>query len=105
MTRQCKDTAGTVAEWRAGQARISTSCSAISETLLLATEGKRVYTGSAFVQDQADHMARVIHSANICLQLLAEHALTMLQSTICWVYCLDGILQHWHLILRYISDI
>ncbi|BDA42104.1 Dynein heavy chain 2, axonemal [Coccomyxa sp. Obi] len=56
--RQCKDTAGTVAEWRAGQARISASCSAISETLLLATEGKRVYTESAFVLAQAEHMGQ-----------------------------------------------
>lgn len=59
MLRQCKDTAGTVAEWKAGQARISASCTAIAETLLLTTEGKRVYTESAFVQAQAEYMAQV----------------------------------------------
>ncbi len=67
MLRQCKDTAGTVAEWKAGQARISASCSAISETLLLTTEGKRVYTESAFVQAQAEHTAQVREFLFICM--------------------------------------
>ena len=67
MPRQCKDTAGTVAEWKAGQARIGASCSAISETLLLTTEGKRVYTESAFVQAQAEHTAQVREFLFICM--------------------------------------
>ncbi|CAL8461618.1 g1149 [Coccomyxa elongata] len=76
--RQCKDTAGTVAEWRAGQARISASCSAMSETLLLAMEGKRVYSEGAFVQAQADHMAQAqqtleMHHGDITSAVSALH--------------------------------
>lgn len=57
-----------MSEWRAGQARVSASCSAMSETLLFATEGKRVYSEAAFAQAQADHMAQVSCIARMCLQ-------------------------------------
>lgn len=67
--RQCRDTAATVADWRAGQATIAAGCQALSEVLLMGVEGKRVYPEGAFLQHQEEHMVQVVCTTAVCTSI------------------------------------
>lgn len=59
--RQCKETAATVANWTSAQGRISASCQAILDTLLIWCEGKQVFDQGAFLTRQAEHRSEASH--------------------------------------------
>ena len=67
-----------VTEWRAGQATIAAGCQALSEVLLLAVEGKRVYAEGAFLQHQTEHIMQVRASS------FAQH---WVNGTVIWTHC------------------
>jgi hypothetical protein len=60
LIRQWRETSSVVAEMASTEHRVSASCRAISETLLLACDMKQVLSQAAFLQLQAEHRAQVV---------------------------------------------